>query len=140
MTLPPTTGQVVGLTITDAAGNVVGNCSTTNPLPVTLPAGATTSTVKVAPLTTAKTSQASLSGASAQILAAPLANRASLTIKAHPSNTDLVYVSTTDPATSGNGFPLAKGESYSADLAGGQALYAIVASGTQVLCFVELGQ
>lgn len=87
-----------------------------------------------------KTTQYTVGTSAVQLTPTPLANRKSLSIKAHTtSSTELVYIGNTSGVTTSTGYPLFDGDSIQIDLTDASNLYVIGTLAGQKVYVLELG-
>lgn len=91
-------------------------------------------------LATFKTTQYDVGITAVQLTPSPLTNRSSMSIKVKcTSNTEAVYINTTNSVSTINGFPLFNGDSVQLDILGSEAVWAIATLAGQKVYTLELG-
>lgn len=87
-----------------------------------------------------KVTRTSMTGTAVPVVAAPLTNRKSLSIRAICSGSAIVYIYHNSSASAGNGYPLADGQAIDLDLDDTFTnIYGIASSGTQAVAVAEVG-
>jgi hypothetical protein len=63
----------------------------------------------------------------------------SVLLRADPSNADTIYIGSSGSVTTGNGYPLAPGETLSLEIDDIQKVYAISGTAAQTLAYIGSG-
>lgn len=86
------------------------------------------------------TSQADVGASAVQIITSPLSGRYTVLVKNLSTSASPVFLGNSSGVLTTTGFELAPGEGVEIDLsAGGDAVWAITASGTQRVCWIQVG-
>lgn len=87
-----------------------------------------------------QTNQSNVGITAVQIVGSPLTNRKTVLVKNLSTSTKVVYIGTSSAVTASNGYELAAGEGVELDLdPTGTGIWAISASGTQRVAWLEIG-
>lgn len=95
----------------------------------------------IKPLVNYQTNQANVGTTAVQIVGSPLTGRKSVLVKNLSDSTKVVFIGNSSSVTTSNGYELAAGEGITIEIDDtGDAIWAIAASGTQRVCWLEIGE